>query len=74
MKKILHIIESILPHISLILSAVFITFLILDQFNPMMNFVNNDTSLKLLAILCVVTLINSVNIILKNHHKANTMN
>lgn len=65
MKNILHIISSILPHISLILSAVFVTFLILDQFNPMMNFVNNDTSMKLLAALCFVTIINSITMIVK---------
>jgi hypothetical protein len=65
MKKILHIISSILPHISLILSVVFITFLILDQFNPMMNFVNNDTSMKLLVLLCFVTIINSITMIVK---------
>lgn len=65
MKKMGHIITGLLPHISFILSIVFITFLILDQFNPMMNFVNNDTSMKLLGFFCIVTLMNSSVMIIK---------
>ncbi len=67
MTKMANIIDKLLPHISFILAIVFITFLILDQYNPMMNFINNDTSMKLLGIFCGVTLINSGVMIKKNH-------
>ena len=40
-------------HLTVILALMFLTFLILDQFNPMMNFVNNTLSSWLLAALCV---------------------
>ena len=45
--------RDILCHITVILSAMFLVFLILDQFNPMMNFVDNDVSHLLLGALCV---------------------
>jgi hypothetical protein len=67
MKKALNIVMKLLPHITFILSIMFITFLILDQYNPMMNFVNNDASMKLLAVFCVATLINSSIMITKIH-------
>ncbi|OYO84485.1 hypothetical protein C8E03_104141 [Lachnotalea glycerini] len=66
MKKILNQIVKLLPHATLILAVIFITFLILDQYNPMMNFVNNDTSMKLLGAFCILTLINSGIVIVKN--------
>ena len=40
-------------HLCVIFSIMFLVFLILDQFNPMMNFVNNDISRWLLAGLCI---------------------
>ena len=40
-------------HLTVILSLMFIVFLILDQFNPMMNFVDNAGSRWLLGALCV---------------------
>ena len=42
-----------LTHLTVILSLVFIVFLVLDQFNPMMNFIDNGISRWLLAGLCV---------------------
>ena len=43
----------IFSHLTVILSLMFAVFLILDQFNPMMNFVDNPISQWLLAALCV---------------------
>ena len=40
-------------HLTVILSMMFLVFLVLDQFNPMMNFVDNGISRWLLALLCV---------------------
>ena len=45
--------EKIARHATSVLCMMFAVFLILDQFNPMMNFVDNDISRILLAILCV---------------------
>ena len=38
----------------------FVVFLILDQFNPMMNFIDNDISRWLLAALCLSGIAQSV--------------
>ena len=40
-------------HLTAILGIMFLVFLVLDQFNPMMNFVDNDISRWLLAALCL---------------------
>ncbi len=45
--------SGILTHITVILALVFLVFLVLDQFNPMMNFVDNDISRVLLSVLCL---------------------
>ena len=44
----------------MILALVFLVFLILDQFNPMMNFVDNNISRWLLAALCLSGIFQSV--------------
>jgi len=50
----------LLGHMTFILSAMFLTFLILDQFNPMMNFIDNGISRVLLALLCVTGIARTV--------------
>ena len=45
--------KTILSHLTVILALAFLVFLILDQFNPMMNFVDNGISRWLLAALCL---------------------
>ena len=52
--------RNILRHAAMILSLMFVTFLILDQFNPMMNFVDNGISRWLLAALCLSGIVESV--------------
>ncbi len=47
-------------HLTMSLSLMFIVFLILDQFNPMMNFIDNNISRGLLALLCACGMIQSV--------------
>ena len=44
--------HALLSHLTSILSLVFLVFLILDQFNPLMNFIDNTISRVLLAVLC----------------------
>ena len=51
---------AVFSHLTVILSLVFIVFLILDQFNPMMNFVDNGISRWLLAALCFSAIMQSV--------------
>ena len=46
-------IRAILRHTTVILSLMFLVFLALDQFNPMMNFIDNGISRWLLAALCM---------------------
>ena len=45
--------RAILRHTTVILALMFLVFLVLDQFNPMMNFIDNSISRWLLAGLCV---------------------
>ena len=47
-------------HLTVILSLVFTVFLMLDQFNPMMNFVDNPISRGLLGALCVSGITQSI--------------
>ena len=47
-------------HTTVILSLMFLVFLILDQFNPMMNFIDNDISRWLLAGLALSGIAQSV--------------
>ncbi|MBQ6565400.1 MAG: hypothetical protein K6A68_01525 [Clostridiales bacterium] len=49
-----------ISHVVMILSLMFLVFVILDQFNPMMNFVNNPISIVLLACLCIAGIIQSI--------------
>ncbi len=39
-------------HLTVILALMFLVFLVLDQFNPLMSFVDNPGSRWLLALLC----------------------
>ena len=44
--------QTLLSHLTVILALMFAVFLILDQFNPMMNFIDNNISRGLLALFC----------------------
>ena len=46
-------IRTILSNLVIILSLCFLTFAVLDWYNPMMNFSGNVISSKLLLVLCV---------------------
>ena len=51
---------QILSHAVTVLSLMFLVFLVLDQFNPMMNFVNNSISMVLLGCLSVLGIVQSI--------------
>jgi len=57
---------KIFPHAAIVLSSVFVVFLILDHFNPTMNFVNNSISAGLLGALCAASFISALILVLKD--------
>ena len=60
------IIIKIIPHFTFILSIMIITFLILDNFNPVMQFIDNDITHGLLYGLAGLSLIESIYLIVTN--------
>ncbi len=62
----MNIIKNILPHIIIIFAGIFIVFLILDNYNPTMNFINNTISIKLLWVFCILSIVNSVFLVISN--------
>ena len=52
--------RGLLSHLTMILALMLMTFLVLDQFNPLMNFIDNGISRWLLAALCVCGVLQSV--------------
>ncbi len=60
MKKILSFFTAILPHLTLVLSVMILTFFVIDQFNEAMAFLNNAITKWLICIFSVLTLILSV--------------
>ena len=51
---------AVFSHLTMVLCIMFIVFLVLDQFNPMMNFVDNGISRWLLTALCASGVIQSI--------------
>ena len=52
--------ERVLSHLTVVLALMFLVFLVLDQFNPMMNFVDNRISRWLLAAFCICGISRSI--------------
>ena len=52
--------HALFSHLTVILSLMFAVFLVLDQFNPMMNFIDNAISRCLMAGLCLSGITQSV--------------
>ena len=50
----MRIFENIVRHLTSVLCMMFAVFLILDQFNPLMTFVDSSISRVLLGVLCVL--------------------
>ena len=53
-------ITGLLNHLTVIFGLMFLVFLVLDQFNPMMNFIDNHISRWLLAALCISGIMQSI--------------
>ena len=47
-------------HLTVIFGMIFLVFLVLDQFNPMMNFVDNPISRWMLAAFCICGISRSI--------------
>lgn len=62
----MNLLKSILPHIIVILSGIFIVFLILNSYNPTMNFLTNPISLKLFWAFCILSIVNAIITIVQN--------
>ncbi len=58
--KPIDIFFKLLTHISLVLSLCFAVFIILDYYNPLMNFTQNTVSSKLLIALIVSTFLSQI--------------
>lgn len=56
MKKV----RFLLSNLVIILSLCFLTFSVLDWYNPMMNFSSNTVSSKLLLLLCICAVVLAV--------------
>lgn len=54
---------SIVLHTVIVLSLVFLTFIVLDWYNPLMGFLSNPSSNALLIALCVLSIVSSVSCI-----------
>ena len=68
-KKIGSVLIDLLPHITVAMAAMFITFWILDYFNPLMNFLNGNISNKLLLVFCILAIVSSLAGVKKEHKK-----
>lgn len=68
------IIEKLLPHVTIILSLMFIVFFCIDRVNEKMAFINNDISKWLLAVLAVLSIITSIALIRRQRKSAGNEN
>lgn len=60
MRRFLRTARRALPHLVIILSVVFMVFLVLNRFNPMMGFLSNKYSRPMLWVFCVAALAESI--------------
>lgn len=59
-RKALKIIKKILPHLIFILAAALIVLLIVDYYNPMMNFLDNTPAHCIMWALCILSIIHFI--------------
>lgn len=55
---------QILPHVVVVLALTFLTFTVLDWYNPLMGFTSNALSGKLLVLFCLTSILVAVENIL----------
>lgn len=54
--RVIERVRRILAHLTIVLSLAFLTFIVLDFFNPLMAFTSNEVSTPLLGLLCMASL------------------
>jgi len=69
MKNLFHKLMGLLPHTTLILSLMMITFVITDRYNRAMAFINNDITKALLLILALLVILQSILLIRSNRKR-----
>ena len=55
--------RKLLPHATIIISAMYMVFFVIDRFNEPMAFVNNRMTKALLLVMCVISTVNAVALI-----------
>ena len=50
----------LLPHLTISLALCFLTFLVLDWYNPLLAFITNGISTKILTVFCVISILTSI--------------
>ena len=58
--RVANFLRAIYPHLIFILSAMFITFWVLEKFNPVMGFLTGSISIVLMLIFFILSFIGSV--------------
>ena len=61
--------RKLLPHATIIVSAMYLVFFVIDRFNEPMAFVNNRMTKALLLVMCVISTINAVALIQSDREK-----
>lgn len=69
MKKFLRFLKALLPHLTLILSLMMLTFFVIDLFNDAMAFLNNSLTKNLLGVFSLCAGVLSVLAILENENR-----
>ena len=59
-------IRSVLAHVTLVLSGIFLVFRVLDGYNPTMDFIGNPVSKILFFVFCTFSIVNSVILIMSD--------
>jgi len=60
MKKLIDLLCDLLPHLNIALACVLLTCFVVDRFNRAMAFINNDITKWMLAIFCLLVIVESV--------------
>lgn len=64
------ILKRLFAHISIILSGMIIVLLCIDRVNKAMAFINNNITKGLLGILCVISIVNAIQLLRRKKKKA----
>ena len=65
----MNLIRRILPHALMILAALFLVLLVLNEFNPYMGFLSSDVSKLFLLAFCAVALANGVVAVIRDRRE-----